>query len=78
MLVASQAQPAGSGKKQAGLSGPLTSETTGRGLRDIRPAMVTIGPQCWRNTMTVPACMLSVDVQGCKNESASCGRAAAV
>ncbi len=65
MLVASQAQPAGSGKKQAG-------------LRDIRPAMVTIGPQCWRNTMTVPACMLSVDVQGCKNESASCGRAAAV
>jgi hypothetical protein len=61
-----------------GLGGPLTSVATGRGLRDIGPAMVTIGPQCWRNTMTVPECMLSVDVEGCKNESASCGRAAAV
>ena len=47
------------------------SATSGR-------AVVTIGPQCWRNTMTVPECMLSVYVEGCKNESTSYGRAAAV
>ena len=52
-------------------------------MRGLSPAssgwlMVTIGPQCWRNRMTFPECMLCVDVEGWKNHVVGYGSAAAV